>query len=702
MKKKTGKQTASAVTTISENGLNLVLEKFDDGAVALLHLGPEPFDPATVGDAGAKRQYRIAQIHCTGENQCDHHGEKLTGGSVSSRLKLEAIVQKRNATGLKVEVVQRDEDRFRVVSHIQFYKGVPAVRCWTEVRNTGTQPQGLEFVSSFTLNGIAKEGMARWDKKVKLHVPHNAWMGEGQWKSYSLPELGLDEFYGFSMKSLRFSGTGTWTTSNHLAIGAIENTEAGHTLMWEVEHNGSWVSELGTLPNTLHLLLSGPVESMHQWWKQLQPGETLETVPVAVVHVAGGFEAATAAMMDYRRRTRRANPDNRNCPVIFNDYMNCLFGDPTTEKLIPLIDAAASAGCEYFVIDAGWYGDGSWWDTVGEWLPSQKRFPGGIEEPLRHIRKRGMIPGLWLELEVMGIKCPLATQWPDECFFMRHGKRVMENGRYQLDFRHPKVVKHCDAVVTRLVEEYGAGYIKMDYNINAGIGTEVGADSVGDGLLQHNRAYLAWLDKTFKRYPKLVIENCSSGGMRMNHSLLSRCSIQSSSDQMDYRKYATIATGCAAAVTPEQCAVWSYPMAKGDAEETVFNMVNAMLQRIHQSGHLAQLSSERLALVKEGIACYKTFRRKLPSAHAFWPLGLPRLQDGWVALGMDLGDESLVAVWRLNGGSPVCELPLRKPFREVERIYPLALAGEAKLEDQGRKLVVSLPQPYSARLFRVR
>jgi len=82
------------------------------------------------------------------------------------------------------------------------------------------------------------------------------------------------------------------------------------------------------------------------------------------------------------------------------------------------------------------------------------------------------------------------------------------------------------------------------------------------------------------------------------------------------------------------------------------------------------LSRERLALVKEGIACYKTFRRKLPAAHPFWPLGLPRLQDGWVTLGMDLGSESLVAVWRLNGGSPVCEIPSRKPFREVERIYP--------------------------------
>ena len=61
--------------------------------------------------------------------------------------------------------------------------------------------------------------------------------------------------------------------------------------------------------------------------------------------------------------------------------------------------------------------------------------------------------------------------------------------------------------------EYTVRYIKMDYNIEPGIGTETNADSAGDGLLEHNRAYLAWLDGIFQKYPQLVIENCSSGGL---------------------------------------------------------------------------------------------------------------------------------------------------------------------------------------------
>ena len=44
----------------------------------------------------------------------------------------------------------------------------------------------------------------------------------------------------------------------------------------------------------------------------------------------------------YRRRIRRPNEDNETLPVIFNDYMNCLWGKPTAEEEIPLMDAAAA------------------------------------------------------------------------------------------------------------------------------------------------------------------------------------------------------------------------------------------------------------------------------------------------------------------------------------------------------------------------
>lgn len=229
-----------------------------------------------------------------------------------------------------------------------------------------------------------------------------------------------------------------------------------------------------------------------------------------------------------------------------------------------------------------------------------------------------------------------------------------------MDFRNPAVIEHVNEVIDRVVNQYGVGYIKMDYNIEPGIGTELYADSVGEGMLEHERAYLKWLDGVFEKYPDLVIENCSSGGLRTDYAMLSRYSIQSTSDQEDYRNYATIAANACAGLTPEQAAVWSYPQRGGDEEETVYNMVNALLLRIHQSGHLPQLSAERKALVKEGIDYYKKIRGNIRLAVPVWPLGLADSLDHWLAAALKAEDKVYLAIWRRGGESETCEIPLEK------------------------------------------
>ena len=122
----------------------------------------------------------------------------------------------------------------------------------------------------------------------------------------------------------------------------------------------------------------------------------------------------------------------------------------------------------------------------------------------------------------------------------------------------------------------------------------------------------------------------------MDYAMLSRYSIQSTSDQEDYVRYATIAANAPSAVTPEQAAIWSYPLTQGDKEEVVYNMINAILLRIHQSGHLVNLGDERFALVKEALSYYKEIRNDIKEALPFWPLGLSQYKDPWVCLGLSV------------------------------------------------------------------
>jgi alpha-galactosidase len=356
--------------------------------------------------------------------------------------------------------------------------------------------------------------------------------------------------------------------------------------------------------------------------------------------------------------------------------MNTLDGDPSTEKLLPLIRAAADVGAEVFCIDAGWYDDsGHWWDTVGAWEPSTTRFPGGLDEVIDAIHAAGMVSGLWLEPEVVGIRSPLADVLPRDAFLQRNGERVVEHDRFHLDLRHPAARTHLDAVVDRLVDDFGVGFFKMDYNINPGPGTDRDADSVGDGLLGHNRAVLDWLDGVLDRHPTLVIENCSSGAMRMDYAMLSRLAMQSTSDQQDFRKYPPIAAAAPLSILPEQAASWAYPQPEMDAEESSFCLVTGLLGRFYVSGHLNRMDAAQRGRVAEAIAVAKTLRSEIAASHPHWPLGLPQWNDPWIALGLRGDSEDLVSVWNRGGQD---SLSLNFPHLvgsdvEVTPVFPLDL-----------------------------
>ena len=725
----------------------------------LLHFSALPFHEEDIKAPNTEDGFRLVEMNLSGyDRPGERHGNKYIYTAPGYRLKYESHKDYRNELGRKLEFVLYDEEtQVYVTNHMQFYDGISIVRCHNVVENKGDEMQTLEMISSFNYTGIEKEGLLPRDEKMSLKIPHNSWQREMNWRTYTLPELGAclvqPTEIQRSSSAIEVTNTGNWSAKKYLPMGYLENTETGTNLFWQIEHNGSWHWEIADQNGHMYLCITGPNELQSHWSKKLYHNDVFETVPVAIgVSRAGqaeavsmpnqmrvaagtengcrqtGFDAAMSELTKYRRIIRRKNDDNESLKIIFNDYMNCLWADPTTEKEIPLIDAAAEAGCEYFCIDAGWYAPGKWWDAVGEWKESRERFPNGMKEVTDYIRSKGMIPGVWLEIEVMGIHSPVVEGYQDangnliappiakkDWFFIRHDKKVYDRSRYQLDFRNPEVIEYVNGVMDRIISEYGVGYIKMDYNIEPGIGTELNADSVGDGMLGHERAYIAWLKSIFAKYPDLIIENCSSGGLRIDYAMLSQYSIQSTSDQEWYGRYATISANAPAGLTPEQAAIWSYPLREGDKEEVVFNMVNAMLLRIHQSGHLAELSTERKALVKEALDYYKTIRQDIKTALPFWPIGLSKYEDEWVAMGLRSTNTNKIylAVWRREGGNKECVLPIAYTGTGKQNGYEISGVGRVKVEcvypsygecdyqwnEVSKQLTVKFPKENMARIF---
>jgi hypothetical protein len=583
-------------------------------------------------------------------------------------------------TWLRIE--QRDDATGLVVTSVfEAQEAVPAFRTHTEVGLApGASPLTLDAVST-----IATGAFLGRDDDVDafaLATAANDWVAESRWSTTPLREAGLaridrDVQHQPPRTRLVVGDRGSWSSGEAVPTAALLARDGSAALAWQVEHAGPWLFELGETRHGAYLLLSGPTDPENHWSLVLRPGEVFTSAPASVAVAAGGVDDVLAAMTAQRRATRLVREVDHDLPVVFNDYMNTLMGDPTTEKLLPLIDAASEVGADYFCIDAGWYAEGHWWDTVGEWQPAASRFPGGIDEVLDRIRDRGMVPGLWLEPEVIGVRSPLAASLPDDAFFTRGGVRVADHGRHLLDLRSPAARAHLDGVVDRLVTDHGVGFFKMDYNTMTGPGTDAGGLAPGAGLLEHSRALLAWLDEVQERHPRLLIENCASGAMRMDWAMMSRLHVQSTSDQQDPVMYATIAAAAPAALLPEQAGHWAYPHAGMEPELFTFSLVNAVLGRMYLSGHLNRMDAAQRDVVRAAVAAHREVLGSIERAVPSWPLGLPAWEDAWTALALTADDVTHLSVWRCSGDDDRVVLPLPRLRGQEARIEPFFPADPA-------------------------
>jgi alpha-galactosidase len=647
--------------------------------------------PATLR-VGAGAAQPLVEVLTAGSGR-GHVSARFSETSIGRRFRFTGA----NRTSAGVRIALRDDESGLTAEVVLSGD----LRATTTITNDGTAPVLLLGVTTLAI-GLGPAG------DLDLVAGDSEWLGEGRWTRRPLrdvvPDLNLAVHGQDGRGRYAVTSTGTWSTGARQPTGVLVDRVTGSAVAWQVEHNGPWRWEVGERLDGAYLALTGPTDIDHQWQHPLAPGESFTTVPASIA-IGDGLHGAVAALTAQRRSLRRPDAE---LPVVFNDYMNTLMGDPTTAKLLPLIDAAAAAGAEVFCIDAGWYdNDTNWWDSVGEWQPSASRFPGGLGEVIGHIRGHGMVPGLWLEPEVIGVRSPMADKLPADAFLQRGGTRLVEHGRYHLDLRHPAAVAHLDEVVDRLVEQFGAGYFKLDYNIDPGAGTDLAAAGVGAGLLEHNRAHLAWLDGVLERHPGLILENCASGGMRADYALLSRLQLQSTSDQQDFRKYPPIAVAAPLAILPEQAASWAYPQPEMSDEEIAFTMCTGLLGRLYLSGRLDAMSPGQHRLVSEGVAAFRSVRGDLAAAVPVWPLGLPGWDDTWLSLGLVAGDTTYLGIWR-RGGLPSAEIQLdhlRGRRVGVDVLYPERLPGWAYRwgsESGSLTVTTAADETYTARVLRIR
>ncbi|GAA1910394.1 hypothetical protein GCM10009716_20310 [Streptomyces sodiiphilus] len=675
--------------------------------VSLLSLRPagSPYTPPAELDGAP-----LVEVQALGHGRSPG-SHRYAGTVTGSRLRYarHTTARKEAEAADELRVEQSDPvTGLMVTSVFQASDGVPAVRTWTEVRAEPDDPGEpartlrLQAVTSLVTGAFLDDAGCRPEELDLLHGDSD-WAAESRWHRIPLRGAGpadRDPALHPHAPRGRFALTSrsSWSTGEHLPTGALLARDGSWALSWQIEHNGAWHWEVGERKRGAYLALLGPTDAEHQWSRTVTAQRGFSTVPVSLAVAAGGLDEALGALTRQRRALHRGRP-GAGLPVVFHDWGSTRGEDPTAARLRPLVDAAARAGADCFCLDAGWCDeDGRWWDIVEEWQPSRSRFPAGLEEVVDRIRGHGMVPGIRLEPEAVGVRSPVARRLPDEAFFLRDGQRVVEHGRYHLDLRHPRARGHLNEVIDRLVTDLDIGCFTFDYGIMPGPGTDRDGAAPGDGLLAHNRAHLAWLDTLLSRYPDLLVENRASGAMRMDYAMLSRLHLQSVSNQRNPLFCPPIVAAAPASVLPEQAGNRASPRPGTDTEETTFTLAGGILGRLCLSGPLDGMTPGQTELIREAVTVHKQLRSWIARSLPLWPLGLAGPSTPWVVQGLrspEARGDCALTVWRRPGAPAELEVPvahLRGAAAEPQILFP-AKAGpwDLRWDAGGGVLRIAVP-----------
>ena len=313
-----------------------------------------------------------------------------------------------------------------------------------------------------------------------------------------------------------------------------------------------------------------------------------------------------------------------------------------------------------------------------------------MEATCNAIRSHGVIPGLWFEFEVAG-SC--STLWNrDDLLLHRDGVPVQAGSRRFLDMRKQECHDYLESRVLNLIDRCGIGYVKIDYNETVGIGVD-GAESPGEGLRQHILGVYRFLDRMKQRFPELVVENCSSGGQRMEISMIQRCAMTSFSDAHETVSIPVIAANLNHMTLPRLLQIWAVLRSGDTIQRLIYSLSATFLGRMCLSGNLSDLNKEQRQTVKKAVEFYRNVSDTIKNGRSirFGP-GVASYNNpkGWQAVVRYCTEDkqtALIVVHSFKDAPESIVIPVEKAFR-IANINIFALP-EVTADISGSAITIS-------------
>lgn len=172
---------------------------------------------------------------------------------------------------------------------------------------------------------------------------------------------------------------------------------------------------------------------------------------------------------------------------------------------------------EYWWIDAGWF-EGKWANGVGNWFPRKDGFPNGLRPVSDGLKKLNFKLLVWFEPERVFQGTWLDREHPDWIL------KLPGNPNGLLDLGNPEALKWLTEHISGMIESEGIALYRQDFNMDPlpfWRATDA-PDRQGMSEIRHIEGLYAFWDALLERHPGLIIDNCASGGRRIDLETSSR------------------------------------------------------------------------------------------------------------------------------------------------------------------------------------
>ena len=170
---------------------------------------------------------------------------------------------------------------------------------------------------------------------------------------------------------------------------------------------------------------------------------------------------------------------------------------------------AKALGCDFLWLDAAWF-PGNFPRGVGNWSPKPKEFPNGLKPVSDACHKAGLKFMVWFEPERVAPGSEIAGEHPQ---FVFGGKK---GGLFKLN--DPAARKWLTGLLSRRITEFGMDWYRNDFNIDPLRFWRANDTPNRQGMteIRYVEGHYAMWDELRARHPGLHIDNCASGGRRID------------------------------------------------------------------------------------------------------------------------------------------------------------------------------------------